>query len=186
MSVPATQHDIVEMTQRQLPHARVRMQQTQWGWVVEVIDERFGAPPDSTYDTVSRLFRAIDSLLASRGETVWKLCTARDELAAFNVNATLRTIPSGPDENGTWTSTLTVADTYLEITEYDAELLYANATTSLQAIETTTAAKTPLLPYKPAPVRYRTLEVGGHAYLVSRTSVQDNFSPRRINVEIRS
>ena len=120
--------------------------------------------------------------MAREQESVWKLCTAKDEVSAFNVHTSLRTNPSRYDENGVWTSTLMAADAYLEIREYDAELLIAGACRSVQAIETLAEDGTPMLPYRPA--RHLALQVHGEEYEVLEASVLDEFVPRRIEVKI--
>ena len=183
MSTVEIRAQVEGVIRQRLQEPRIRLQHTEWGWVVEVVHAAFGDIADERYQQISMLFGAIESVLREQGDIVWKLCTAKDELASFNTRATLRTIPSGFDERGVWTSTLVAADAYVQITEFDADLLFAGATKSVHAIESRALGNTPLLPYKPN-TRYRTFEFHGEQHEVVSTNLATEQDPRRIEVHL--
>ncbi len=165
---------------RRYPKAAIRAQCGDGGWVVEIVHPRFGADPHAeTKDA----FRLLDSALAGQREFVWHLCTAENELDRFSDHATLRTNPTRY-VNGVRTSILMAGDCYLDITEFDAEVLnYSEKpewNRSVEGIETRSESGEPLLSFKPTS-KYLTVEIGGTAHaLEKQPEVRSNATPRRV------
>ncbi len=166
------------------PNAALRAQSGDGGWVVEIVHPFFGKDPHAE---TKEAFRLLDAALAPHREFVWLLCTAQSEAERFTEHATLRTIPTRM-VNGVMTSTLTIDDCYLDIPQFDAEVLQYSQTPEwdrrIEGVESASDSGTALLPFKSSS-RYVTIEVGGTSYeLEKQPDVVAAGARRRVIVTV--
>jgi hypothetical protein len=173
---------IEPLVERRYPKSQIRAELADGGWVVEIVHPAFG---EDAHAETSEAFRALDAALAPHREFIWRLCTAANELGRFSEHATLRTNPTRMID-GVLTSTLMAEDCYLDITEFDAELLHyayrPEWDRHVHGIESRSDGK-PLLSFKRSS-KYLTIETGGSAYPIENIELPADTTPQRVVVRV--
>lgn len=164
--------------------ALVRARETDGGWLIEVIHQQCRALGTSAFR------RQIEGILASISNSnpplvIWKLFVYPDESSRYLSQGTLHCIPSDINDQGIKTTTLAGMDAYLDIPEFDAELIsFSNYRGHvIPALESLSATGNPILPVQALPVQYLWLEAMGGEYSVQAVNQNGNLNGRnRYNV----
>jgi len=181
-----TKRELINLIEQHLrtryPESQIRAELADGGWVVEIVHPAFGT--DAHAET-REAFRVLDAALAPHREFLWRLCTAENDLGRFSEHATLRTNPTRMID-GVLTQTLMAGDCYLDITEFDAELLHYSDRPEwdcrVHGVESRSDGG-PLLSFKPTS-KYVTIEVGGSAYPIDTIELRTDETPQRVVVRV--
>lgn len=175
--------EIINEIQGAFQGALARAVETDAGWLIEVIHQQCGTLGSSAFRR--RIEQALKKVPNPNPPTmVWKLFVYPDEENRYLSQGTLHTLPSS-QTSGMHTVTLSENDVYLDIPEFDSELLsFSNYRGHLiPALVTIDANKNAIFPYQA--VQYRWLEALGGEYTIQNTTNAGNLNGRqRIDVQL--
>ena len=147
----------------------VRAFRSEGGWIIEIIHPRMTA---QRAQIVTQLEKLLNNLPAHvEWDIVWKLFLYSTAEERFKGQGTLHTEPEEHDQRGASVVTLAASDTYINLTEFDCEILSFCAYHGivLQAQISVDASGTPILPYV-AGGQYVWLEAMGGNYGLAAVS----------------
>lgn len=163
--------------EHRVPGSTVRAFHGYAGWIIELLHPDIRTNQDRI---VSLLEAALANLPANvEKDIVWKVFLYADSAERFKSHGTLHTIPADND-----LVTLAGDDCYLDLTEYDCEIISFNPYHGRQLIgrNSLTDGGIPILPYIPA-ARYLWLETMGSHYDID--NVSNSSLPNEIIVTLR-
>lgn len=167
---------MINYLQQNIAGSFVRAYHGEAGWIIEVVHANLS-------DTKHRstILQTIENLLNKipqgiHNDIIWKLFLYGSKDERFKLNGTLHVTPEEYSSYGVSTTTLSANDTYVNLTEYDCEIISFNESRGLliQAMVALNNQGQPILPYQNIQ-RYLWLEaMGGHYEIGNVTVVKNN------------
>jgi hypothetical protein len=155
-------------------------------WIVEAIPL---ANANQNKAAVEAAIRQEVSRLPNPPHLVWRLFIYQNPDDRFKVNGTLHQHNSAYSAGGIYTVTLDAGDVYVNLSEFDGEVLqlgYRNGEV-LEGIETLGSGGTPILPYYPQHTHTWLEALGGEYHLGPNPVVVTNQgqSPQRLTITLQ-
>lgn len=173
---------IINAIENTFTGAQVRAQKTSGGWLIEVIHPHCSARGPSAFrQQIERVLSGVTN--PNPPIIIWKLFVYSAEHERYLDHGTLHTQRSDYS-SGIYTVTLAANDAYLDIPEYDAELLSFSDYKGhlIPTLESIDAGSNPIMPVKP--IQYIWLEAVGGEYSVSQVTPAGSLNNRN-RFEIR-
>lgn len=111
---------MIQHIQNGLPGSQVRAFHSNGGWIIEIIHPQMNAQRTRILAQVEHLLNNLPA--GVQRDIVWKLFSYSNTDESFREQGTLHTIPE-EDDHGISLVTLSADDTYVDLTEFDCEIL---------------------------------------------------------------
>lgn len=155
---------LINIIANAIPHTIVRCFETTGGWVVEAVNPNFANEATAEQQILNALQNGVPA--GMQPLILWKVFAYSNEIEKFTVSGTLHTRAADYDDNGIQTTYLEANDCYVNISEFDGEILQLGDYNGLriEVIEAMTDDnQQPLLPYQ-ANAHHHWLETLGGQY----------------------
>jgi hypothetical protein len=162
----------------------VRCRETQGMWLIEIVISNL--TPAGRNTILASLPRTLQALQQPNLH-IWKAFAYADDSSRYTAKGTLHSIPS-TYENGIYSTTLSASDCYLDITEFDGELLQMRPPAGhiIYAQESVNSLGQPILPYQVGATHIWLEAMGGEYTLgTNAVHVTNSNHPYRMTVNLQ-